>query len=61
VEIVFVLIPLSIVLLALAVRVFVWAVEHRQFDDLDREARRILLDEDLTADDDRRSRSEDER
>ena len=44
-EIVFVLIPVSIVLILGALWVFSWAIDSGQFDDLDREARRILLDE----------------
>ena len=41
-NILFVLIPLSIVLLAVAVWGFFWAVNNGQFDDLDTPAHRIL-------------------
>ena len=41
------LIPLSLVLGAIAVWAFVWAVNHDQFDDLDRAANSILFDDDL--------------
>ncbi len=41
-----VLIPLSLVLVLLAVGVFVWAVRKGQFDDLDTPALRILQDDD---------------
>ena len=34
-NIVFVLIPLSLVLVALAMLAFFWSVNHAQFDDLD--------------------------
>jgi cbb3-type cytochrome oxidase maturation protein len=44
-EIVFVLIPISIVLILGALWVFSWAIDSGQFEDLDREAQRILLDE----------------
>lgn len=44
--IVYLLIPLSIILLALAVWAFFWAVNNGQFDDLDAPAERILLDDD---------------
>ncbi|TVS17639.1 MAG: cbb3-type cytochrome oxidase assembly protein CcoS [Gammaproteobacteria bacterium] len=44
-DVIWILIPLSIVLILIAVRAFVWAVKSRQFDDLDREASRILFDE----------------
>ncbi len=44
-DVIWLLIPLSVVLVLLAVRAFVWAVRTRQFDDLDREASRILFEE----------------
>ncbi len=40
------LIPLSLVLLGLAVWAFFWAVNSGQFDDLDSPAWRILLEDD---------------
>ena len=45
-EILFALIPLSIVLITLAVTVFSWAVKSGQFDDLEGPAHSILYDED---------------
>lgn len=39
------LVPLSLVLLALAVGAFVWAVKRGQFDDLDTPALDILADD----------------
>lgn len=45
-EILFVLIPLSLILLGIAVWAFFWAVRSGQFDDLDSPAYRILLDDD---------------
>ena len=44
-EVVVVLIPVSIVLVLLALRAFAWSVDSGQFDELDREAQRILFDE----------------
>jgi cbb3-type cytochrome oxidase maturation protein len=44
--ILFALIPLAVVLLAVAVWAFFWAVKSGQFDDLDTPAVRILLDDD---------------
>ena len=44
--IIFVLIPLGLVLLALAVWAFFWAAGSGQFDDLESPAWRILLDDD---------------
>lgn len=46
VTIIYYLIPLGIVLLALAVGAFFWAVRSGQFDDLDTPQWRILLDDD---------------
>lgn len=39
------LIPLSIVVVALGICLFFWAVKNGQYDDLDGEAERILFDE----------------
>lgn len=44
-SIVFVLIPLGLVLLGLAVGAFLWAIGNGQFDDLDSPAWRVLLDD----------------
>ncbi len=52
-EILFVLIPLSLILLGIAVWAFFWAVRSGQFDDLDSPAYRILLDDDEDPCDDR--------
>lgn len=48
--IIYVLIPLSVVLMALAVGAFFWAIRNGQFDDLDTPALNIL-DEDDRPDD----------
>ena len=45
-EILFLLIPLSLLLLGIAVWAFFWAVRSGQFDDLDSPAYRILMDDD---------------
>lgn len=42
----YILLPIALVFFALICAAFIWAVNHRQFDDLDREARRILFDKD---------------
>jgi len=46
VSIIFVLIPLGLILLALAIWAFFWAAGSGQFDDLETPAWRILLDDD---------------
>ncbi len=39
------LIPLTLILLALAVWLFFWAVNNDQYSDLDKESEQILFDE----------------
>lgn len=48
-DILYLLIPFSVVLVLLIVAVFGWAVQSGQLDDLEGEGRRILLDEDQGA------------
>lgn len=38
--------PIALILIAVAIKLFLWAVNDGQFDDLDREASRILFDDD---------------
>ena len=45
-EILYLLIPVSIVLLLVAVAAFVWAVKSGQFEDMEGPAYRIILDDD---------------
>ena len=45
-SILYLLIPLSLILLGLAVWAFFWAVKHDQFEDLEGPAYHILFDED---------------
>jgi len=45
-NILYLLIPLSLVLLAFALWAFFWAVRTRQFDDLESPGVQILLDDD---------------
>ena len=40
-----VLIPIGVMLLAVAIAAFVWAVRNDQFEDLESEGARILFDE----------------
>ena len=44
-ESLYVLIPLSFIVVALGIWLFFWAVNNGQYDDLDGEAERILFDE----------------
>lgn len=45
-EILYILIPVSIVLVALAIGIFSWAVKSGQYDDLEGPAHSILFDDD---------------
>lgn len=45
-EVIYILIPLSLVLVAVIIGFVVWAVKSDQFEDLDRPAYRILDDDD---------------
>ncbi|MEX2489601.1 MAG: cbb3-type cytochrome oxidase assembly protein CcoS [Pseudomonadales bacterium] len=49
-EIIFILIPVSLVIVIAALWAFVWAVRNDQFEDLDKEASRILFDKDEHSD-----------
>lgn len=44
-ELVFFLLPLSLLLASLAVVAFVWATRSGQFDDLETPAQRMLIDD----------------
>ena len=45
-EIIYLLIPISLILLGLIVWILLWAVRNGQYDDLEGPAHRILMDED---------------
>lgn len=45
-RILFVLIPLSLMLLGIAIWGFFWMVRNRQFDDLEAEGWKVLSDDD---------------
>jgi cbb3-type cytochrome oxidase maturation protein len=63
-DILYLLIPLSAVLVLFIVAVFGWAVHKGQFEDLEREADRILTDGDPAIDTDQareRGRTEESR
>ena len=45
-EIIFMLIPIAMIFVAIAVAIFFWAVKSDQFEDLEREGRNILFDDD---------------
>lgn len=45
-DILFLLIPLSVILVVLIAAVFLWAVKAGQFEDMEGPAHRILMDDD---------------
>ena len=45
-EIIYLLIPLSLVFIAVIAGVLFWAIKSGQYDDLEREGHRILMEED---------------
>ncbi len=54
-EIIYLLIPLSLLLVGLIIWIFIWAIRSGQFDDLEGPAHQIIMDDDspqLRPDDD---------
>jgi len=47
-EILYLLIPLSIILVLIIAWVFIWSIQSGQYDDLDGPGYRILMDDDRT-------------
>ncbi len=43
---IYLLIPIALILTAIAIKAFFWAVNNHQYDDLDTPASSILLDDD---------------
>lgn len=48
-ESLFLLVPIALVFVAIAVKILFWAIKSGQYDNLDTEAHRILFDEEPTA------------
>lgn len=46
-NVIYVLIPIAIIIVAVALLVFFWAVKANQFDDLERQGSSILFDDDI--------------
>jgi len=55
-EIIYLLIPVSLILLGLIVWILLWAVRSGQYDDLEGPAHQILMDEDKIVDRQKNSR-----
>jgi len=45
-EIIFLLIPLALILLAVIIGAYLWSIKSGQFDDLEGPAHEILMDDD---------------
>ncbi|GIU32872.1 cytochrome oxidase maturation protein Cbb3 [Shewanella colwelliana] len=60
-SIIYVLIPIAMLFVLIAVGIFFWAVKSEQFDDLDRQSVSILFDDDVkpNADDSQTERKQD--
>jgi cbb3-type cytochrome oxidase maturation protein len=52
-DILYLLIPLSLVFVAVIAVVFLWAVKSGQFEDMEGPAHRILMDDDLPQSDEK--------
>ena len=55
-EIIYLLIPVSLILLGLIVWILLWAVRDGQYDDLEGPAHQILMDEDRIVEGQKKSR-----
>jgi cbb3-type cytochrome oxidase maturation protein len=42
----YLLIPVALIFVAIGIKLLLWAIDNGQYDDLDKEAWRILADED---------------
>ncbi|MCL9776805.1 cbb3-type cytochrome oxidase assembly protein CcoS [Vibrio methylphosphonaticus] len=60
-ESLYILIPIAIVLVCVAVGIFLWAVKSEQFEDLERQGHNILFDEDVTTETEPNKKEEDQR
>jgi cbb3-type cytochrome oxidase maturation protein len=50
VESLYLLIPIALVFCIIAIRLLLWAINSGQYEDLDKEAWRILADDEVTPD-----------
>jgi cbb3-type cytochrome oxidase maturation protein len=48
VESLYLLIPIALIFCAIAIRLLLWAIDSGQYDDLDKEAWKILADDKVT-------------
>ena len=48
-ESLYLLIPIALVFCVIVIRLLIWAIDSGQYEDLDKEASRILMDEEHTS------------
>ena len=48
-ESIYLLIPIALIFTAIAIKVFFWAIDSKQFDDLDAAGKSILFDDEPVA------------
>lgn len=58
-SVIYVLIPLAIIIVLVAIAVFFWAVKSNQFDDLERQGYSILFDDDISEKDKKKPETDD--
>lgn len=49
-ESLYLLIPIALVFCVIVIRLLIWAIDSGQYEDLDKEASRILMDEEHNSD-----------
>lgn len=52
----FILIPVALIFCLIAIKLLLWAIDNGQYDDLEKEAHRILMDEEPKSEDSDRER-----
>jgi cbb3-type cytochrome oxidase maturation protein len=60
-SIIYVLIPIAILLTAIGIYLFFWAVKTEQFDDLEKQGMSILFDEPIADDTEKLAKSTDDK
>lgn len=57
-ESLYLLIPVALIFCVVVIKLLLWAIDNGQYDDLDKESWRILVDEDLPSDKEQKSDKE---
>ncbi|MCW8832371.1 MAG: cbb3-type cytochrome oxidase assembly protein CcoS [Colwellia sp.] len=59
-SIIYILIPIAVLLTALGIYLFFWAVKTEQFDDLEKQGMSILFDDEESTDNQKPKKTEDQ-